>query len=125
MIVDLNGNELTYWPITGLIEGQDSEHLIFSEVLVNLHPSPTTDARPTNPTFLYASFDSRVSVWAKQVSRAAPFRNISLYPLDLTGIEGEINVEIFVRALSPISGLERVPISVVVGTSFKAGWKVK
>lgn len=121
MIRDANGNELIYWPISGLIEGADSEVLYF-ELDV-----------PSTPSRLSATHDSRTNVWVKLLGGDADpppdppphfgYLNISIDPYDLAGLDGVAEFNCIVEALTPITGLERVPLSIVVGTSSGAGWR--
>lgn len=111
MITDSNGDELTYWPISGLVEGDLSETLDF-----------TIDV-PTGGGSIIPTVDSRVYVWAKKVGDAS-FTNISLTPYDLTGLSGSVDFQCYVEALSPIEGLEMIPIAVTAGTSSAAGWVI-
>jgi hypothetical protein len=109
MILDADGNELVYWPISGLIEGEDSEVLEF------------TIPVPDYPTMLTASLDDRGIVWARKVGDAG-YVNISTTPYDLSALSGFQDFQCYVEALTPIVGLERVPFSVVAGTGSPAGW---
>lgn len=110
MILDSDGNELVYWPISGLIEGQDSETLEFTV------PVPVTGGE------LSASADPRLIVWAREAGDVT-WVNVSENPIDLTALAGtDVDFECYVEALSPIEGLERVPVSVNAGTGSPAGW---
>lgn len=110
MIRDTDGNQITYWPISGLVEGQNSEVLEF-----------IVEASGTGR--LSASFDTRGRVWAKRTTSGL-YQNISASPIDLTGLIGDIHFNCYVEALSPIEGLQRVGLSVIAGTSSPAGWVI-
>ena len=109
MITDSDGNELVYWPISGLIEGENSEVLSF------------TVAVPTEEASITATYDARINVWVKKVGDAS-YVNISTNPYDLAGLSGDVDFLVYIEALSPIEGLERIPISIVVGSGSSAGW---
>lgn len=112
MIKDEIGNELVYWPISGLGEGESSGVLTFNV------PTPQHLGR------LRASIDSRVKVFCR-VAGVGSYVDISSTSIDLAVLAGpDTDFEIYVEAQSPIEGLERVPISVVAGTSSSAGWSV-
>jgi hypothetical protein len=109
MIKDTDGNELTYWPISGLVEGENSQTLQF--IVEN-----------TGTGKVSASVDSRLIVWARPVGNPI-WVNIAVAPIPLSGYPiGDVDFECYVEALSPIVGLERVPVSVVAGSSSAAGW---
>lgn len=112
MFKDEQGNELRYWPISNLAEGESSE-------VIRIKLDAPTSGK------LKASVDSRARVWAKWTQFPSnPFVNISNgqgIPLD--GIPGPYAVfDIYVEALSPIDVFERVPITVVASVSVPAGW---
>lgn len=109
MIKDSNGDELTYWPISGLVEGENSEVLDFTLEIPDVAATLTANA------------DARLIVWAKKVGDAS-FVNISEDPYDLSSLSGDVDFQAYVEALSPIEGLERVPVSVIAGTGSAAGW---
>lgn len=109
MIKDTDGMEITYWPISGLIAGDTSQHLTF-----------TVEVPGSNAT-LSCTEDDRLIVWAKKVGDAS-FVNLATSPYDLTGLSGDVDFEMYIEALSPIEGLNRIPIIVSAGTSSDAGW---
>lgn len=111
MITDNDDNELTYWPISGLIEGETSE-VLTCKVTV-----------PDGVGFLSANQDSRVKIMARKVGDAS-YIDISDTPYDLTGLSGTVSFEMYVEALSPIEGLERVAVAVIAGSGSNAGWSV-
>lgn len=111
MIKDANGDELIYWPISGLIEGEDSETLDFTVEI------------PVEASLLSATIDSRIIVWAKKVGDVS-FVDISNSPYDLSLLSGDVDFQVYIEALTPIDGLERIPVSVMAGTSSPAGWVV-
>jgi hypothetical protein len=111
MIYDEIGNELTYWPISGLTEGDSSE------VLTIKITTPIVNGE------LFATSDDRYKVWARFKGVGDPYTDISAAPLDVNvNPLGDRELEIYVEVLSPIDGFERIPISVVTGTSTSAGW---
>lgn len=109
MIKDANGNEITYWPITGLIEGQDSIVLDFTVEV------------PVTPSALAASYNVKVKTWARKVGDT-DYVDISVDPYDLSALSGDVDFQGFVEAVGPIEGLERIPIVVSAGTGHPAGW---
>lgn len=118
MIKDMAGNEITYWPITGLIEGENSDTLLFT---VDMPPTPSSGPAPV--AGLYANADARAQVWVKKVGDI-DFVNVSgsRYSFDDLIGSGTVDFEGYVKALTPIVGLQRVPMSVVSGQSSQAGW---
>jgi hypothetical protein len=108
MILDENENELVYWPISGLIEGENSQELTF------MLEGPTSGK-------LVGTEDDRVTVFARPKGVGAEYQDISNVPIEVN-IVVNTEYEIFVRANSPIEGLERVPVSVVLGSSNPAQW---
>lgn len=110
MITDSNNDELTYWPISGLVEGETSEVLDF------------TIENPSTPAVLSANQDDRLIVWARKVGDVS-YVDIATTPYDLSGFSaGPLDFQCYVEALTPIEGLERVPVTVSAGTSSPAGW---
>ena len=109
MIKDANGNELTYWPISGLIEGQDSEVLQFTVEV------------PETPAYLRAAEDERYIAWARKVGDT-DYVDIETDPYDLSALSGDVDFEMYIEATGPIDGLERIPIVVSDGTQYPAGW---
>jgi hypothetical protein len=110
MIKDFEGNEIVYWPITGLASGEQSETIVI---------------RIATPVvgYLRAESNDKVSVWARVQSQGT-FVNISETPIDLSNMLGaeETAFEIYVEAAESIDGLERIPISVLASKSRSAGW---
>lgn len=109
MITDNDDNELTYWPISGLIEGESSE-VLTCKVTV-----------PDGISALSANQDDRVRIMARKVGDAS-YIDISDTPYDLSSLSGVVSFQIYVEALSPIEGLERVAIAVIAGGGSSAGW---
>lgn len=109
-LLDSIGDELTYWAISGLIEGEDSEVLDF-----------TIEGLLGGPQSIYANLDARANVWVRKVGDAS-YTNVSLTPYVLDGIIGDRNFQCYIEALTPISGLERIPFTITSGTSSPAGW---
>lgn len=109
MIRDGNGDELTYWPISGVIEGDDTDPLLFT---------PTTQGQK-----ITATRDDRVVVKCR-VAGAGPYTDISNGSLDVSALmlDGSVDFDIYATVMGPIEGLERIPITVTVGSSGPAGW---
>lgn len=109
-IKDSADNVLVWIPITGLVEGQDSQEVDFNMT------TPRTG-------MLSASHDDRVNIFAKVVGGI--YQNIDTDPIDLSVLSsGVTNFKVYAHALSPIEGLERIPISVTAGESKPAGWSL-
>lgn len=136
MIKDSDGNELTYWPISGLVEGESSDILAFNFV------NPSTGV---NVALLASNLDARAIVWVRITDTAlvisrggtiigggfhhppgptpGPWFNISAEPIDLANyVAGTLTFECFIEAMSPITGLNRVPFSVIAGVGGGAAW---
>lgn len=111
MIRDANGEELTYWPISGLEEGQDSAHLT---VYVDTPQTGALRAR---------SSSARAQVWAR-IGDSGGFTNITTGEIALAGLAyPETAFEIFVRATGPIpNGFERVSLTVGPAAGQPAAW---
>ena len=110
-IYDENGDDLVYWPISGLEEGTASETI---NILVD---TPVTNG------LLTATDDARATVYAREAGSADPWQDIADDPIDLSGYPvGQTEFEVYVQALSPISGFQRVPLQVTAGTATAAGW---
>ena len=109
MITDELGNELTYWPIT-LIEGEAGDPIIFTA------PVPAGTSR------LLCTSDERVSVYVRQAGTEDDFKDITRTQVPLYSPSGEdMSFEIYVEG-GPVEGLERVPVTVSIGKSSRAGW---
>lgn len=106
LITDSTDAELTFWPIS-MVEGANSEQIVFKI---------DTDTAG----LLKAELDSRMNVWVRPLGSVDPYTNISSVGLSV-GV-GITQWEIYIQALSPITGLARIPLSVSVGTSHPAGW---
>lgn len=113
MFLDSMDMDLTYWP-TSLKEGETSEVI---EIQVE---TPFVG-------YLRATNDARARVWAKwMMFPANPFINISAGSgINLDGLSGPFaDFAVYVEALSPIDGFERVPLTVVQSENRPAGWTV-
>lgn len=111
MIKDAGGSELTYWPIPGLVEGEQTD------VLTILVDTPVAGAR------LLASPDPRVRIWGREAGGGA-YVDLGDEGLDLSALPaGETAFEIYAEAVGPIEGLERVALSVSAAVSAPAGWR--
>ena len=106
LITDSTNIELTFWPIS-MVEGTNSEQIVFKV---------DTDTAG----LLKAELDSRMNVWVRPLGSGGSYTNISSVGLPV-GI-GITQWEIYVQALSPITGLARIPLSISVGTSHPAAW---
>lgn len=102
--------DFTFWPIPGLLEGQTSAVRTF-----------TIDDLPLENGTLYASEDDRIICWGRRTGIGS-YQNLTTNPIDLSVLSGNIEFQTYVEALTPISGLERIPLSVVAGSSASAGW---
>jgi hypothetical protein len=110
MIYDEDNRELLYWPITGLVEGQASEHIIIGVDTPQDRKLTVTD-------------DSRLRVWARLEGTADAFVDLAEDPIDLLGLPaGRTQFEIYCEATSPMEGLERVALSLSESGSMLAGW---
>jgi hypothetical protein len=110
IIKDLLGNDFEYWPLTGLIEGDDSEPVGFTVTV------------PYDGE-LKASTEPKVIVWARVVTAGPSFTNISTTGIDLSGyLAGELEFESYVEAVGPITGLERVYVNVGAFSPKPADW---
>ena len=108
---DANGIELTYWPITGLIEGESSQVLTIKV---------TT---PVVGGYLRASNDPRLKVWARRKGVGASYVDIRLTGIDISGMPvGDTEFEIYAEAVTPITGLERIPVAVSASGASAANW---
>lgn len=112
-ITDTDGVSLEYWPISGLVEGEESEVLFFE---VNFGTAVAG-------RILLATPDARVKTWAKKTGDPS-FQDISDTPYDISGLSGVVEFQTYVELIGPITGFERIPISVAVGSSSPAGWEV-
>jgi hypothetical protein len=110
LLKDNDGNDLMYWPIPALEEGEDSEVLTFKVQGPVAHGSLIADA------------DTRVKVWARQ-GTSGPYSDIAINPLDLTALAPGLTVfQTYLEALSPIEGLQNIPIAVSAGIENAAAW---
>lgn len=111
MILDDDANEIIYVPISGLAEGDNSDHF-------NFHlQGPLTGK-------LVATDSEFAQVWVKNPSTLI-FHDVSDTPMDLTPFNASSDYvfETYVQALSTLSqGLERVALTVMRGINSPAGW---
>lgn len=110
MIYDNDGKELVYWPITGLVEGQDSEHFfLWIDTPAEAH--------------FNASADVRLSIFGRVAGLGGPFVELSGDGIDLSGMsEGQTRFEIYAHAEEPIEEVERVILNVGPFASIAANW---
>lgn len=104
--------QLDYWQITGLVAGQNSQPI---DVKVDV---PVINGR------LKASIDARAKVWVRRKSVGGAYTNVSQGSgFDLSNLAAGVETfEVYVEAVAPITGLERVPVEVTASTSSAAGW---
>jgi len=108
---DANGDELTYWPITGLVEGETSQ------VLTILVTTPVVGG------YLRASNDPRLKVWARPKDVGEDYVDIRFTGIALADMPvGDTEFEIYVEAVTPITGLERIPVAVSASGASAANW---
>ena len=101
---------LSYWPISGLKAGEDSQELEFSFVI------------PAGVVRLRASQNVNAEIWAKKVGDAS-FQNISEESYDLSLLpKVKTDFVAYVHALGDIEGLQREILGLGTGTSSPAGW---
>lgn len=107
---DYNGDDLTYWPISNLIEGDDSEILIF------VLDTPIVG-------FLTADSDPRIKVWARE-NGVGSYQDITNDPIDLSGFSGPTTeFQCYVESIdAQITGFEFVPLVVSASQTSPAGW---
>lgn len=109
-ILDADGDEITYWPIPALAEGDETDPEV-----ITIEDLPIAGA-------LAVTNDSRVTVRGR-ISGIGSYVNLATTPIDLSGLgPGDVDVQIKVQANSPIVGLERVPIFTGVATTGPADW---
>lgn len=109
--LDELGNVISYWPMS-LTEGESSEAIII-QVPIN------------TSGFLRATNDERAEIWAKwMMFPLNPYINISTGSgISLNGLTGPYqNFSVYVKALTPITGFERVPLSIIASLNAPAGW---
>ena len=116
MIEDQNGNEMTYWPISGLTEGEHSETIRISVLIAE-------------NGYLQAAQNSNLRIYARFLG-TGDFADIADSPVSLDGplhnppVSGRLDFEIYAAAVGPISGLERVALSVSASKGSSADWGV-
>ena len=122
-ILDADGNEITYWPIPGLVVGQLSEDLVAH---IQLPVNGKLFASVGNPERVSV----RCTMPTSNITTGARQGNISTTPADLNynPVLGQTMFRFQVRAKTPTPGqtfppVERVPISVTITQSSPAGWK--
>lgn len=108
---DEDGELFTYWALTGLVEGENSDVLTFSEAV------------PMDGE-LRATDDSRVITWARRKSVGGPYFNLVTDPIDLSGLPaGDEEFELYIEAIGPVSaGSELGTIFVSSAIASAAGW---
>lgn len=107
---DENGDKFEYWQITGLLEGDTSQTMT-----VKIE-TPVVRGR------LSCEASEKIKVWAR-IKDIGDFVDLNESPIDLSGLPmGWTDFEVYVEALSPIIGLDRVPMNLNVSSSGAAGW---
>jgi hypothetical protein len=110
VIKDAEGHQLSYWPIPGLVEGEETG------VLTILVDTPVAGSR------LVATYDARVRLWGR-VAGSGDFVDLAQEGLDLSALPaGETAFELYAEAVGPVAGLDRVALSVAAGVNSPAGW---
>lgn len=111
MSKDVDGFIFTYWALSELVEGEDSEVLTFIE-------DTPIDGE------LRSTGDSRVIVWARVKGVGDPYQNIVTTPIDMSTLgAGETEFEMYVEALGPVpAGTELIYLYVTASNAGPAGW---
>jgi hypothetical protein len=110
IIKDADGNDLVFWPVSGMAEGD-----VIGPVLITITDTPL-DAEFTTRV------DPRLTVLAR-VNGVGPYLDISLNPIDLSSLpSGGVTLQVKLQANAPINGVERVPLTVGTYSSSPAGW---
>lgn len=109
LIKDVDGDELAYWPVSGMVEGD------------TVGPESIYIDCPVEGT-LSAGVDSRLEVRGR-IAGVGSYVDLSSSPIDLSSLgPGTVEFEIELEALSPIVGLERVPVFLGTSSSGPADW---
>lgn len=110
MIRDADGNELTYWPVTGLRAGEDSPTLnIF------------VDTPQANR--LRASVHEHLTIWGRPAGLGGPYTDLTNTGLDLHLLAGpETGFEIYAHASTAVTTVERVALTVGTISGGPADW---
>lgn len=109
-ILDADGDEITYWPIAALAEGEET-----TPEEITIEDLPIDGA-------LTVTDDSRVTVLGR-VSGVGSYVNLATSPIDLSSLgPGDVDFQVKVQVNAPIVGLERVPIFIGTETSGTADW---
>lgn len=111
MIFDDAGSVLTYWPITGLTEGEESQHIFI---------------RVDTPVMglFSATDDPRLRVFGR-IDGPGPFVDLALEGVDLSAFGvGQARLEIYCLAHSPIALVERVGLNVGTTSDAAAGFLI-
>jgi hypothetical protein len=109
MIRDDDGDPMTYWPISGLKEGHDSQH-IFVRI-----------DTPTEGVFASNASDD-LKIMARVADSGDPFTDLALGEIDLSGLpDGETRFEIYAHANTPIT-FARVVLNAGPAQSSPADW---
>lgn len=110
MIYDTNGTELVYWPISGLISGQDSA------ILAIRVPTPQPGKALTSTT------DTRAVVYAR-LHGGGPWLDLAAHPQDLSILVGPTtDFDVYIHANADIGPFERIPFTVGVAGLSPADW---
>jgi hypothetical protein len=111
----VNGVPFDYWPISGLVEGHTSDILLVRyEVEQGWIATISATPDPRIRVFYRRAFIGHyTNLDVPRRFRASMFETSDVAFIDL---------QFYVQALAPISGLERVPVSVSIGTGGPARW---
>lgn len=110
MIRDADGKELTYWPVTGLRAGEDSD-------VLHIFVDTPQVAR------LRASLDPHLAAWGRVAGLGGPWTNLGDVGLSLALLAGpETEFEVYVSASAEVVTVERVALTIGAATSGPANW---
>jgi hypothetical protein len=106
VIYDNAGNELTYWPVSGLAAGDDSAVFV-----IGVDTPQDSD--------LTVGADDRVLVMARLNGTSDAFVDIAASPISLRAMSGRVLFDIKLRATMSIISFDRVALS--PGTTIESG----
>lgn len=110
MIRDAAGNELTYWPVTGLRAGENS-------AVLHIFVDTPQVAR------LKATLGPNLTAWGRVAGLGGPWTNLRTVGLDLSVLGGpETEFEVYVSASAEVVTTDRVALTIGAVTSSPAGW---
>lgn len=107
-----NVDEMTYWQVTGLKEGETTDPI---DVYID---TPVLNGR------FKSSISDKAKIWARRKGVGASYQDIGVSGIALGSLPaGATAFEVYAEALTPIVGFHRVPISVMTASGLNAGWK--